>query len=730
MSLSEERNRGLVFYLYLLLSIPLSVFSQCDKKGISTNPTAPVNPEATATDDGRLNNFDWRNLLYNINSSNTPSPIDAPFNQSNNTLVNYFLNNRDNSTEDGWEMIKHDMGFNYDGTPRVAVGTIFLVLYNRYQGTLRVFLQGNRNPAYNGAEITVYFLSGQKQSSILNSASKIWALDKFSQDSLKSVSPYNNDQGRWFYADFYMAYDPCTCFYESTLAIKTFLIAKSNIQLSGSLVGTITPLTSVSNNVGTVSDNKYSFDAKGLFNTAKKAMKIYNDFSSFASDQFNAIENEGKTNLRIKAEELFRKNSISQFQGAIKKNDFLKTGLKAAPYIGTAVDLVDFFVGGGKSAPQEVTIKPMAINATLDLKGTLTSTFEYNAITFYTPGSKNAHLKNVADYPKYNEVLGVFNLLSTPKGYTKRVTSFSSKTDWFTMAENIKYVLNPAAGYKPEDVDIQANLIFKQFNNGGTESLIAETGYLPISVINNFSSMFDATTGAWIPGYRAFDKVYLKLLVNLTRLDTDSNKQNTLFVLNYSVDLTENANVYFPTGLFTDAEKDVAYRGVFDSNWLLRGWRSASLLAQSTLTPNSKITAGYGFLNGSSYIPPALPSDVSSFCNTVYRDEPLRSLRNFRVSGKNDAQEGIESLVKMHLTAFPNPTTGNVSFHYYVEEPTQVRLNLINVTGSIVATPIDALQEAGPYEVAYDASGLAAGVYIYTLETNKGKETKRLVVIK
>ncbi|MFN7330489.1 MAG: T9SS type A sorting domain-containing protein [Bacteroidota bacterium] len=32
--------------------------------------------------------------------------------------------------------------------------------------------------------------------------------------------------------------------------------------------------------------------------------------------------------------------------------------------------------------------------------------------------------------------------------------------------------------------------------------------------------------------------------------------------------------------------------------------------------------------------------------------------------------------------------------------------------------------------MSYDASNLPAGVYVYTLETNKGKETKRLVIIK
>lgn len=52
------------------------------------------------------------------------------------------------------------------------------------------------------------------------------------------------------------------------------------------------------------------------------------------------------------------------------------------------------------------------------------------------------------------------------------------------------------------------------------------------------------------------------------------------------------------------------------------------------------------------------------------------------------------------------------------------------LTGKVIATPVSGHQEVGPYEVAYNATNVPSGVYIYTLETSKGKETKRLVVIK
>jgi hypothetical protein len=122
---------------------------------------------------------------------------------------------------------------------------------------------------------------------------------------------------------------------------------------------------------------------------------------------------------------------------------------------------------------------------------------------------------------------------------------------------------------------------------------------------------------------------------------------------------------------------------------------------------------------------PQTSDQVNAFCtNGSYKSNSLAARLASEIH-----EENLKDLNK-ETTAFPNPTAGKVSFRYYVEEPSQVRLNLISTTGSIVATPVDVYQEAGPYEFAYDASNLPAGIYIYTLETSKGKETKRLVVVK
>jgi hypothetical protein len=136
----------------LLISMNnLILEAQC-LKGITTNPDSPVNTERA---DKRNTFFDWRALTYNVNSQYiTTSQIESPFNQSNNLLVNHFLNNQDRLPQDGWELIKYDMGFNENGTPKTTpVGYLHMVLYNKFTGVLRVFVAGDRPQAFNDVRI-------------------------------------------------------------------------------------------------------------------------------------------------------------------------------------------------------------------------------------------------------------------------------------------------------------------------------------------------------------------------------------------------------------------------------------------------------------------------------------------------------------------------------------------------------------------------------------------------
>jgi len=130
-------------------------YSQPCAKGITTNPSAPTNPEK---DSKRNTFFDWRTPFYQVNSASiAATQIESPFFQNNNANVSHFFENKDMNPADGWELITYDLGFSENGTPKnPPTDYVFVVLYNKYTGILRVFLSGN-GPPFNGAKIQVKF---------------------------------------------------------------------------------------------------------------------------------------------------------------------------------------------------------------------------------------------------------------------------------------------------------------------------------------------------------------------------------------------------------------------------------------------------------------------------------------------------------------------------------------------------------------------------------------------
>jgi|688.fasta_scaffold00973_20 hypothetical protein len=685
----------------------------CGVKGIKTDPSNSfINSINNEKSTKRNTFFDWTNLgLFPVNSQFWPAPynnIESPFNQDGNTPLIHFLDNPDRMSKDGWELIKYDLGFNENGTPKgTTTRNIYVVLYNKFTGVLRVFVAVNEIVAFNGVQISIRFAEGV-QSNLLSNAAKIFALDKFERtDTIKSVAEYR--PSKWAYADFNVTYDPCTCNSNSKITIGVKYIVNSTVSFNGSLQGTVTTIENGSQQV-----NEDGYSITDLLGAGKEAKKTYDDISKFTNEQLRALQIEGKTDIQLTIEQLFKKNSLNQFQQAIKKSSFLSEGLKAVPYLGAAMSIVDFFVGGGNDGPQEVKIMPMALQANVRLSGNINTGYPFPDISFYTPGSKDASCGNDTQYPYFNEVLGTFNLLTTPKINYSVFYSYPITITSASMPEDIEYVLNPAAGFDPLKTEIMGNIIFRNAD----KSIRIETGYYPINALRQILFLADPFNPE------------LRLLVKLVRQNATSNTQSILFSATYPMTPVECSTCI--SGNYVSMYNVNNNVEIIDtkSNYVISvpPQNTIAIKSGGSILPTSSLTVSGNFYNNySSYLPQVSSSRINDFCNSsIY----LNSSRNLRVATEPIDQSKGQTQIETALSVFPNPTTGKVSFHYYVEEPSQVRLNLISTTGTVVATPVDAYQEAGSYEFAYDASNLPAGVYISTLETNKGKETKRLVVIK
>ena len=87
---------------------------------------------------------------------------------------------------------------------------------------------------------------------------------------------------------------------------------------------------------------------------------------------------------------------------------------------------------------------------------------------------------------------------------------------------------------------------------------------------------------------------------------------------------------------------------------------------------------------------------------------------------------------------FPNPFNPITTIQYQIpaspksspKERTSVTLRIYDILGSEVATLVNEEKEAGYYEVNWNASNLASGVYIYRLQTGSFVSVKKMMLLR
>ena len=79
---------------------------------------------------------------------------------------------------------------------------------------------------------------------------------------------------------------------------------------------------------------------------------------------------------------------------------------------------------------------------------------------------------------------------------------------------------------------------------------------------------------------------------------------------------------------------------------------------------------------------------------------------------------------------YPNPFNPSTSIRYTIAEDGFVKLAVYNLLGEEVSILVNTTQKAGRYEVAFNASKLSSGVYVYRIESANFTASKKLILMK
>ncbi len=79
---------------------------------------------------------------------------------------------------------------------------------------------------------------------------------------------------------------------------------------------------------------------------------------------------------------------------------------------------------------------------------------------------------------------------------------------------------------------------------------------------------------------------------------------------------------------------------------------------------------------------------------------------------------------------YPNPFNPATTIKYSVPVTGQVKISVYNSMGQLVKVLVNEVQTSGTYNVSFNGSDLASGVYLYRLEAGNYLETKKMILVK
>jgi hypothetical protein len=79
---------------------------------------------------------------------------------------------------------------------------------------------------------------------------------------------------------------------------------------------------------------------------------------------------------------------------------------------------------------------------------------------------------------------------------------------------------------------------------------------------------------------------------------------------------------------------------------------------------------------------------------------------------------------------YPNPFNPSTEIRYQTSEVSHVTLKVYDLLGREVATLVDEVKEPGEYQVQFDGSNLASGIYLYRLQSPSGSLVRKMILIR
>ena len=120
---------------------------------------------------------------------------------------------------------------------------------------------------------------------------------------------------------------------------------------------------------------------------------------------------------------------------------------------------------------------------------------------------------------------------------------------------------------------------------------------------------------------------------------------------------------------------------------------------------------------------------------TIYDDWQKISLAgmvlsNFGFNVQLTGQEPITPIQFSLLRNYPNPFNNSTTFQFTIPFSGNVKINVYNLLGQVVATPLNEIRGPGLNTTYFSGNSLASGMYIYAIKWEDRTEQSKFLLVK
>jgi len=250
---------------------------------------------------------------------------------------------------------------------------------------------------------------------------------------------------------------------------------------------------------------------------------------------------------------------------------------------------------------------------------------------------------------------------------------------------------------------------------------------------SSYSSRIDKSNNFFIPvadgKYEViFDQDYNEYLAMPARFTGVTVKGDTIDTLNFELNY---AHAQLAVKLTGDVPIDQAghYWIRTTGEWPMYYEAGAELLSDSTY--RLRVCEGEWYLyppinvNLQEYA--VTPSE--SFLMVTENDSSYYVEFNYKLLTGLETNKQIPASFYLNQN-YPNPFNPSTTISYGLMKAAQVKLEIFNIRGQRVESLVNGHQNAGTYQVVWNPTNLASGVYLYRLETAGFVQTRKLILIR